>query len=129
MANFTTFDSPELHKLSLRANKIKAKLTIQSTQTRLSTLNWQQLMTCAQVVKTSVTTCDNSPSQDYPHLDNQATPSKWDCFTVLLYFKIGSVTQFDLLTFSFPTTVLSSLLFSCQKSCCVLVFSDNFLMK
>ena len=24
VANFTTFDSPELHKLSLRANKIKA---------------------------------------------------------------------------------------------------------
>ena len=39
VANFTTFNSPELHKLSLRANKIKAKLTIQSTQTRLSTLN------------------------------------------------------------------------------------------
>ena len=31
------------------------------------------MMTSAQVVETSVTTTDNSPSQDYTHLDNQTT--------------------------------------------------------
>ena len=31
------------------------------------------MMTSAQVVKTSVTTTDNSPSQDYTHLDDQTT--------------------------------------------------------
>ena len=31
------------------------------------------MMTSAQVVKTSVTTTDNSPSQDYPHPDDQTT--------------------------------------------------------
>ena len=30
-------------------------------------------MTSAQVVETSVTTTDNSPSQDYTHLDDQTT--------------------------------------------------------
>ena len=33
-------------------------------------------MTFTQVVKTSVTTTDNSPSQDYTHLDNQTGFSK-----------------------------------------------------
>ena len=33
-------------------------------------------MTSTQVVKTSVTTTDNSPSQDYTHLDNQTTLSQ-----------------------------------------------------
>ena len=33
-------------------------------------------MTFTQVVKTSVTTTDNSPSQDYTHLDNQTTLSQ-----------------------------------------------------
>ena len=31
------------------------------------------MMTSAQVVKISVTTTDNSPSQDYTHPDNQTT--------------------------------------------------------
>ena len=31
------------------------------------------MMTSAQVVETSVTTTDNSPSQDYTHLDDQTT--------------------------------------------------------
>ena len=31
-------------------------------------------VTSAQVVETSVTTTDNSPSQDYTHLDDQTTP-------------------------------------------------------
>ena len=30
-------------------------------------------MTSARVVETSVTTTDNSPSQDYAHLDDQTT--------------------------------------------------------
>ena len=32
------------------------------------------MMTSAQVVETSVTTTDNSPSQDYSHPDDQTTP-------------------------------------------------------
>ena len=38
------------------------------------------MMTSAQVVETSVTTTDNSPSQDYTHPDDQTTllqPIKW----------------------------------------------------
>ena len=31
------------------------------------------MMTSAQVVKTTVTTTDNSPSQDYPHPEDQTT--------------------------------------------------------
>ena len=31
------------------------------------------MMTSAQVVETSVSTTDNSPSQDYTHLDDQTT--------------------------------------------------------
>ena len=31
------------------------------------------MMTSAQVVETSVTTTDNSPSQDYTHSDDQTT--------------------------------------------------------
>ena len=42
------------------------------------------MMTSAQVVKTSVTTTDNSPSQDYTHLDDQTT---------LLHDKLSKYTQ------------------------------------
>ena len=38
------------------------------------------MMTSAQVVEMSVTTTDNSPSQDYTHPDDQTTPmcKLWD---------------------------------------------------
>ena len=46
------------------------------------------MMTSAQVVETSVTTTDNSPSQDYTHLDNQTTllhvTPRFKPFTVLI---------------------------------------------
>ena len=46
------------------------------------------MMTSAQVVETSVTTTDNSPSQDYTHPDDQTTllhvTPAFKPFTVLL---------------------------------------------
>ena len=45
------------------------------------------MMTSAQIVETSVTTTDNSPSQDYTHPDDQTTLSRatpgFKPFTVL----------------------------------------------
>ena len=38
-----------------------------------TTFHLTLMMTSAQVVETSVTTTDNSPSQDYTHLDDQTT--------------------------------------------------------
>ena len=38
-----------------------------------ATFHLTLMMTSAQVVETSVTTTDNSPSQDYTHLDDQTT--------------------------------------------------------
>ena len=39
-----------------------------------TTFHLTLMMTSAQVVETSVTTTDNSPSQDYTHPDDQTTP-------------------------------------------------------
>ena len=48
------------------------------------------MMTSAQAGETSVTTTDNSPSQDYTHPDNQTTPlhvtPRFKPFTVVVYF-------------------------------------------
>ena len=55
--------------MSLTANNITAKLTIRLT----TTIHLNLMMTSAQVVKTSVTTTDNSPSQDDTHPDDQTT--------------------------------------------------------
>ena len=47
-------------------------------------------MTSTQVVKMSLTTTNNSPSQDYTHPDDQTTPLHvtpvFKPFTVLIYF-------------------------------------------
>ena len=46
------------------------------------------MMTSAQIVETSVTTTDNSPSQDYTHLDDQTTllqTVKWRIFSDLIF--------------------------------------------
>ena len=44
------------------------------------------MMTSAQVVETSVTITDNSPSQDYTHPDNQTT-----LLQILLVSSLGNV--------------------------------------
>ena len=48
------------------------------------------MMTSAQVVETSVTVTDNSPFQDYPHLDDHTTRSTvtpgFKPFTVIMLF-------------------------------------------
>ena len=68
--NFTSGSRPtDLSYLSLTANNITAKLTIRLT----TTIHLNLRMTSTQVVKISVTTTDNSPSQDYTHPDDQTT--------------------------------------------------------
>ena len=42
------------------------------------------MMTSAQVVETSVTTTDNSPSQDYTHPDDQTTLSLLIFSTIII---------------------------------------------
>ena len=69
----------DLHHLSLTANNITAK-TDQSVYTHqtnyiqlTTTFHLTLMITSAQVVETSVTIPDNSPSQDYTHPDDQTT--------------------------------------------------------
>ena len=63
-------------------NNITARLTDQFTRTgpsifRLTTkIHLTLMMTSAQVVKTSVTTNDNSPSQEYTQPDDETTVNK-----------------------------------------------------
>ena len=53
------------------------------------------MMTSAQVVKTSVNITDNSPSQDYTHLENQTTLLQ---ITFLSYYgTYEPITTLDLL--------------------------------
>lgn len=69
----------ENNDLSLTVNNITAVLTNQFSRAKIITINWQNnfnfrlMMTCAQVVETSVTVIDNSPSQDYHHPDDYKT--------------------------------------------------------
>ena len=69
----------DLLHLSLTANDITAKTdqsvyTKQTKNIRLTaTIHLTLKMTIARVVETSATTTDNSPSQDYTHLDDQTT--------------------------------------------------------
>ena len=53
------------------------------------------MMTSAQVVETSVTVTNNSPSRDYSHLDDQTTQTTetpgFKPFTVLLKQLVASV--------------------------------------
>ena len=57
------------------------------------------MMTSAQVVETSVTTTDNSPSQDYTHLDDQTYT--FTCYLrVQTIFYISSSTHLDRFIFS-----------------------------
>ena len=48
-------------------------------------------MTSAQVVETSVTTTDNSPSQDYTYLDDQTTPLQNNFYLTSLSILITSL--------------------------------------
>ena len=60
--------------------KITVKLTNQFTRTGLTTtIHWTLMMASAQVVKTLVTTTDNSSPRDYTHPDEQTTRSRVIC--------------------------------------------------
>ena len=68
----------DLRHLSLAASNIKANWPIslykRTKYIRLTTtIHLTLMMTSAQVVESSVTTTENSPSQDYSHPDDQTT--------------------------------------------------------
>ena len=73
---FFTFSIPFLHE---KEDKLEQQIAFYSKwfepEQNLSSKG-SLTMTSTQVVKTSVTTTDNSPSQDYTHLDNQTTLSQ-----------------------------------------------------
>ena len=52
-------------------------------------------MTTAQVVETSVTVNNNSPIQDYIHLDNQTQPTFMHVISIFLYVEMMRRLQID----------------------------------
>ena len=82
VALFGFADGSKLTKHDRLTDNITARLTDQFTRTGLSifrlttNIHLTLMMTSAQVVKTSVTTNDNSPSQEYTQPDDETTVNK-----------------------------------------------------
>ena len=59
--------------MALSSNRSKVRTNTNNLSRLTTTIHLTLMMTSARVVETSVTTIDNSPSQDYTHPDYQTT--------------------------------------------------------